>query len=151
MSRLTVRVKIICACLLLSFLLGMAACRREQAERVELIMGGEEFNVEVARSREEQQRGLMFRKRLGSREGMLFVYERDRRLSFYMKNTEIPLSIAFISSSGEIMEIIDMEPRSLKTVSSRRAVRYALEVRQGTFQDLSLEAGDRVEFPPGFK
>jgi uncharacterized membrane protein (UPF0127 family) len=151
MSRLTMRVKIVCACLLLSFLLGMAACMREQAERVKLIMGGEEFNVEVARSREEQQRGLMFRKRLGRREGMLFVYERDQRLSFYMKNTEIPLSIAFIASNGEIMEIRDMEPRSLKTVSSRRAVRFALEVRQGTFQELSLKAGDRVEFPPGFK
>jgi uncharacterized membrane protein (UPF0127 family) len=128
-----------------------AACRGSGTERVELIMGGEKFSVEVARSREEQQQGLMFRKRLGSRDGMLFVYDRDRQLTFWMKNTEIPLSIAFLTAGGEILEIHDMEPLSLKSVSSRRAARYALEVPRGTFAALHLKEGDRVLFPPDFR
>ncbi len=143
--------KAFCACLLAVMASAGAACGGDGAERVELIMAGEKFSIEVVRSQEDQQRGLMFRKRLGSREGMLFVYERDEKLSFWMKNTEIPLSIAFLSSSGEILEIRDMEPLSLKTVSSRRAARYALEVPRGTFQRLNLAAGDRVKFPPAFR
>jgi uncharacterized membrane protein (UPF0127 family) len=139
------------ACLLVAIAAGTAACSGERLATVELILAGEKFDVEVARSREEQQRGLMFRKRLGSREGMLFAYDRDQQLSFYMKNTEIPLSIAFIAADGEILEIRDMEPLSLKTISSRRAVRYALEVPLGTFRTLNLKAGDRVVFPPGFR
>jgi uncharacterized protein len=103
--------------------------------------------AELARSAEEQAAGLMFRKTLEDGRGMLFVYDDDRRLSFWMKNTLIPLSIAFLAADGTIREIHDMEPRSLKAVNSTRSVRYALEVPQGWFTRAGLAAGDRFEIP----
>ncbi len=78
--------------------------------------------------------------------GMLFVYDRDSRKSFWMKNTLIPLSIAYIAADGTIREIYDMEPLSTRIVDSRYSVRYALEVNQGAFQRHGIKEGDKVEF-----
>lgn len=103
--------------------------------------------AELARSQEEQATGLMFRKSLADGKGMLFVYEDDRRLGFWMKNTLIPLSIAYLAADGTIREIYDMEPQSLKAVNSTRSVRYALEVPRGWFGRVGLAIGDRFEIP----
>jgi uncharacterized membrane protein (UPF0127 family) len=102
------------------------------------------LTVEVARTAEEHGKGLMFRKKLADGEGMLFVYERDQILSFWMKNTTIPLSIAFISAGGRITEIKDMTPLSLSPVRSSRSVRYALEAPQGWFERSGIAAGCQV-------
>jgi len=84
----------------------------------------------------------MFRKNLPDGEGMLFVYERDQVLSFWMKNTYIPLSIAFIASDGRIVDIKDMYPHDESSVLSSRSVRYALEVPQGWFSRAGVRHGD---------
>jgi uncharacterized membrane protein (UPF0127 family) len=97
--------------------------------------------VEIARTAGEQSKGLMFRKKLNDGEGMLFVYERDQILSFWMKNTIIPLSIAFISSGGRIVEIRDMRPQSPQSVRSSRSVRYALEAPLGWFERSGISPG----------
>jgi len=76
---------------------------------------------------------------------MIFVFERDEQLSFWMKNTVIPLSIAFIASDGRITEIKDMRPLDLSAVKSSRSVRYALEAPQGWFSRAGVKAGDVVE------
>lgn len=123
----------------------------EVLETAELQINGHALEVEVARSPDEQAKGLMHRKSLSGNKGMLFTYERDRKLSFWMKNTSIPLSIAFISADGTIKEIYDMKPFSLKQVSSRHSVRYALEVNQGYFEELGISVGDRVQFPEGLQ
>jgi uncharacterized membrane protein (UPF0127 family) len=73
---------------------------------------------------------------------MLFVFERDQILSFWMKNTYIPLSIAFIAGDGRIAEIHDMEPLSLASVRSSRSCRYALEVPLGWFARAKINVGD---------
>jgi len=104
----------------------------------------------VARTEHERANGLMNRKSLKENHGMLFAYDHDEKLSFWMKNTSIPLSIAFISKEGTIKEIADMTPYSIKTIESRHSVRYALEVTQGTFEKLGIGVGDRVAFPPSF-
>lgn len=114
---------------------------------VELRAGSIKMVAELARSPEEQAVGLMFRKSLLDGRGMLFVYEDDRRLSFWMKNTLIPLSIAYLAADGTIREIYDMEPQSLKPVNSTRSVRFALEVPRGWFQRVGLSVGDRFEIP----
>lgn len=88
----------------------------------------------------------MGRENLDENRGMLFVYERDAKKSFWMKNTTIPLSIAYIAADGTIREIYDMEPLSTRTVDSRYSVRYALEVNQGAFERHGIKAGDKVEF-----
>ncbi|MBA7654407.1 hypothetical protein ES703_62285 [subsurface metagenome] len=123
----------------------------KSAEIIDISLAGERFRVEVARTPGQRQKGLMFRQSLGEREGMLFVFETDSRLSFWMKNTPLQLSLAFISSPGEILEIVDMEPRSLKSVRSKRSARYALELQLGTFTEIGAGVGDTVLFPSGFK
>ncbi len=116
-------------------------------ETVTVALGGEVFVLEIADSPEERQRGLMNRKSLGENRGMLFVFPRDEKLSFWMKNTPIPLSIAYIAKDGIIKEIKEMEPHSLRPVESTYSVRFALEVNRGTFERLGIEPGDRIDLP----
>jgi uncharacterized membrane protein (UPF0127 family) len=106
--------------------------------------------AEIARTDEQRRRGLMGRKSLPDGEGMLFVFESDRILSFWMKNTLIPLSIAYIAYDGRILEIHDMESRSLRSVQSARYARYALEVPQGWFNRLQISPGDTVQITGGW-
>jgi uncharacterized membrane protein (UPF0127 family) len=126
---------------------GQPAKAQKELPTVELRAGQVTVKAELAVSPEEQATGLMFRKSLADGRGMLFVYEDDRRLSFWMKNTLIPLSIAYLAADGTIREIHDMEPHSLKAVSSTRSVRYALEVPRGWFDRAGLAVGDRFEIP----
>ena len=86
----------------------------------------------------------MFRKTVPEGEGMLFIFDRDEVVSFWMKNTYVPLSIAFITHDGRILEIRDMESESTTSVVSSRAVRYALEVPRGWFGKTGISAGDRM-------
>ena len=132
------------AVLIASLLLVACSPRPETAV---MVVGGERFTVELAKTAQEQARGLMHRRTLDARAGMLFVYPTDRRLSFWMKNTRVPLSIAFLSRDGRIVQIEDMEPLSLEPVGSVRSVRYALEVPQGTFRRLGLDVGDMIGLP----
>jgi uncharacterized membrane protein (UPF0127 family) len=117
---------------------------------MELHIGGADGTpivAEIARTDEQRERGLMWRQTLAAGEGMLFVFERDRILSFWMKNTLLPLSIAYIAYDGRILEIHDMEPRSQVPVQSGRSARYALEVPQGWFTRMGIKSGDVVIFP----
>jgi uncharacterized membrane protein (UPF0127 family) len=104
--------------------------------------GTVKVEAEIARTDDQRTRGLMFRKELEDGRGMLFVFDRDEVLSFWMKNTLIPLSIAFISYDGTILEIKDMHPGDLSPVHSSRSVRYALEVPRGWFDRAGVSAGD---------
>ena len=101
--------------------------------------------AEIARTQEERQQGLMFRQNLPDGEGMLFIFERDEILSFWMRNTYIPLSIAFITYDGRIVDIKDMYPLDETSVTSSRSVRYALEVPQGWFSRAGVQVGDIVK------
>jgi uncharacterized membrane protein (UPF0127 family) len=108
-----------------------------------------EVRVEIADDPWERARGLMYRTALGKDRGMLFVYPEERELSFWMKNTYIPLSIAYIDSKGRIADILDMKPlddRPPNYVSSE-PVQYALEVNQGFFEEQGVKVGDHAELP----
>ena len=137
----------LCLC---AIVLVTASCRNETLPTIDVLVGGVTVRTEVARTPLEREQGLMFRKTIGENEGMLFVYETDQRLSFWMRNTHIPLSIAFISADGEITQIEDMRPLDEATVSSRRSVRYALEAGQGAFARWGVKAGDKIVFPGDF-
>jgi uncharacterized membrane protein (UPF0127 family) len=104
--------------------------------------------AELARTDEQRSRGLMGRKSLADGEGMLFVFETDRVLSFWMKNTLVPLSIAFVSYDGRVLEIRDMEAHSLRQVQSSRSARYALEVPRGWFSRAGVEPGAVIDNLP---
>ncbi len=131
-------------------LLSVLASCGSRAQTIEIGAGETVLTVEVAKTTEDRSRGLMYRKSLPENSGMLFVYDRDQNLSFWMKNTEIPLSIAFISRDGTIREIRHMQPFSEEPVVSEYAVRYALEVPQGTFERIGVGAGDRLRLPDTF-
>ena len=89
--------------------------------------------------------GFMERTSIPAGTGMLFVFDRDQILSFWMKNTPTPLSIAYIDSSGRIRNIFDMTPYSLASVVSTTSCRYALEVPQGWFSEVGVKVGDKVD------
>jgi uncharacterized membrane protein (UPF0127 family) len=114
---------------------------------VEIKINSVSIMVEIASSPEEQQQGLMFRDSLDEYSGMIFVYDQEQQMSFWMKNTLIPLSIAFISEEGIINEIHDMQPLDLTSTRARYPAKYALEVNQGFFQRNGIQVGDKVELP----
>ena len=93
----------------------------------------------------------MFRKSLDDGKGMLFVFDRDEQLAFWMKNTSIPLSLAYIASDGTIRQIVDLEPQSLATVQAERSVRYALEVPRGWFDRAGVRVGRQGEILTGLR
>lgn len=126
------------------------SCSSGLEERIKVVIGGESFRIEVARTDEQKRQGLMNRRSIGDREGMIFVYETDQHLAFWMKNTTIPLTLAFLSKDGQIMQVEQMKPLSLKSVMSGRAVRYGLELPDGVLDELGVGAGDRVELPVDF-
>mgnify|MGYP002508720633 FL=1 len=100
--------------------------------------------AELAVKAEDRNFGFMERKRIPDGTGMLFVFENDQILRFWMKNTPHPLSIAFITSDGRIKDIFDMTPYSRAGTTSTGYVRYALEVPQGWFRDQNICTGDRL-------
>ncbi len=106
-----------------------------------------ELTVEVPRTREEFSRGLMFRESLPEDRGMLFVFGEDTQTGFWMKDTSIALSIAFIAEDGTILDIQEMEPLSTEAHQPPGPYRYALEVNQGWFRRHGFGPGDRVEVP----
>ncbi len=127
-------------------------CKTAAANKTDKIeIGGNILNIEIAETETDRTTGLMNRKSLDKESGMLFVFESDRKLSFWMKNTYIPLSIAFISSDGIIKEIRDMAPLSLESIVSKNNVRYALEVNKGYFQEKNISAGDKVILPEKYR
>lgn len=103
------------------------------------------LQVELARSDQEQQKGLMFRKSMPADQGMLFVFEKEQRLGFWMKNTYLPLSIAFLNSEFEIVDIQDMMPLDENTHVSVSPALYALEMNQGWFRQHKIEVGAKLE------
>ena len=130
-------------------LLGVTGCKAK-GETVSLTVAGQALTVEVARTAAEREHGLMGRTDLGPRTGMIFLFDRDQHLTFWMKDTPTALSIAFVSVDGRIQEIEDMEPFSEKIVMSRLSARYALEMRKGAFSDLGIKEGDVIQFPSDF-
>lgn len=137
-------------------LLCAASCARASDDKAqpkltvrELVISGASgtsiVNAELAVTDDEKMRGLMFRKRLADGEGMLFIWDTDKVLSFWMKNTIVPLSIAYIDRSGVIAEIHDMKSGQLNPVQSSRSLRYALEVPQGWFLRSGIKTGDTVD------
>jgi len=111
-------------------------------------VNGVPLRVEIASTADELARGLMHRKHLAENEGMLFDMGWTRRVSFWMKDTLIPLSAAFVLADGTITEIIDMEPLNTTQRTSSQPVRYVIEVNRGWFLKNGIKPGDMVRFPP---
>jgi uncharacterized membrane protein (UPF0127 family) len=115
---------------------------------VQSATGLHRFTVEVARTPEEQARGLMYRRSLADDRGMVFPYDPPRAVGFWMKNTYIPLDIIFIRPNGRIARIAaNTTPLSLEPVSSVEPVSTVLEIRGGRAAELGIREGDLVSWP----
>ena len=115
--------------------------------RVQLMIGEHQIEARVARTDEERALGLMFRKEMQESEGMLFWCDECTVQRFWMKDTPLPLSIAFVEDDGTIVKIADLEPHSLEAESSGKPVRFVLEVPQGWFARRGIAAGARLAGP----
>ncbi len=102
------------------------------------------LSAEVANTHRTREQGLMFRKSLGENAGMLFVFPKSAYYGMWMKNTILPLSVAFIDEKGIIINIADMKPDSLVAHYSAGPAKYALEVNSGWFASRKIDAGDLV-------
>ena len=117
-----------------------------------LTINGQKVVAEVVSTPEQRATGLMNRFSLQPDHGMLFVFEQPQPLGFWMKNTFIPLSIAFIDVDGKIVNIEDMRPQDESTHWSRGVALYALEMKQGWFAGKKIAAGDVIKgLPPASK
>ncbi len=105
------------------------------------------LNAEIADTHAAREKGLMYRKSLNESEGMLFVFDTEERLNFWMKNTYIPLDIAYINKNGIINEIYHMKPLDVSlTYNSIRPAMFALEVNLGWFNKYKIKPGSKIEF-----
>jgi len=143
----SVKLRVLCGFFFLLLFCLLVSCSGQRLPVQEIIIERDgqtitSVKAEIARTEEERGMGLMHRKNLKDGEGMLFVYDSDDILSFWMKNTLVPLSIAFITSEGRIIEIKDMYPGDLKNVTSSRSARFALEAPQGWFARAGVQTGD---------
>ena len=128
------------------------SCKTQKLQTKDLIITTTDnrsitVNAEIAKTPEERNFGFMERKKIPDGTGMIFIFENDQQLSFWMKNTPHPLSIAYIDSKGTIREIYDMKPYSLSSIQSTVSVRYALEVPQGWFEKNGITPGATITLP----
>ena len=116
--------------------------------KVTLKAGMHLIHAQVASTPEQRATGLMFRSEMPANEGMLFVFEESAGQCFWMKNTLLPLTAAFVADDGTIVNLADMKPKTLDSHCSAKPVRYVLEMHQGWFAKRGLQAGSRLGGPP---
>ena len=116
--------------------------------RVKLSAGMHQIDAQVAATPEQRSIGLMFRKEMPQHEGMLFIFEQPGVQCFWMKNTLLPLTAAFVADDGSIVNLADMQPQSETSHCSQKPVRYVLEMNQGWFSQKRLKAGSKLSGAP---
>ena len=118
---------------------------------VEMRLGGKTFTLEVADTDATRQYGLMRRDSMPADHGMIFVFPEERPLGFYMKNTRIPLDIIYVTASGKVDSVKQMQPYDERTTPSEGNAQYAIELNKGTAASLGIKSGMMLELPPGLK
>lgn len=126
----------------------MAQDAPQQLPAIRISTGMHVLQVQVAQTPEQQQTGLMFRKTMGTNEGMLFIFDEPRQQCFWMKNTLLPLSVAFIDDSGTVANLDDMKPQTLDSHCSTKPVRFVLEMNVGWFDKRGIKAGSKFTGEP---
>lgn len=119
-----------------------------QLQRVELTAGMHRIDAQMALAPQERQIGLMNRPEMPPQEGMLFVFEQPAQQCFWMKNTLLPLTAAFIADDGTIVNLEDMKPQTLDSHCSSKPVRFVLEMNQGWFAKKGIKAGTKLAGAP---
>ncbi|MGM9427904.1 DUF192 domain-containing protein [Hydrogenophaga sp. MI9] len=138
--------------LLATLVLASSTAWSQEAQRnlpqVTLKAGMHLIHAQVASSFDQRATGLMFRTDMPANEGMLFVFEEPAGQCFWMKNTLLPLTAAFVADDGTIVNLADMKPQTLDSHCSEKPVRYVLEMNQGWFAKRGLKAGTKLGGTP---
>ncbi|MFM7331877.1 MAG: DUF192 domain-containing protein [Brachymonas sp.] len=113
-------------------------------QRIKLGAGMHQIDAQVALTPEQRQIGLMWRKSMPQNEGMLFIFEQATQQCFWMKNTLLPLTAAFVADDGSIVNLEDMRPQTTDPHCSKQPVRYVLEMNQGWFAKKGIKAGSKL-------
>ena len=116
--------------------------------RVQLQTGMHLIQAQVARTPEERAVGLMWRREMAPNEGMLFIFEQPQIQCFWMKNTYLPLTAAFVADDGTVVNLVDMQPLTTESHCSAQPVRFVLEMHQGWFARRGIAAGARLRGGP---
>lgn len=116
--------------------------------RARLQAGMYQLDVQLALTPDQRQTGLMYRSEMPQHEGMLFVFEQPAQQCFWMKNTLLALTAAFVADDGTIVNLADMQPQTTDSHCSARPVRYVLEMNQGWFAKKSIKAGYKLTGKP---
>ena len=127
---------------------GLAQTPQTTLMRVKLTAGMHQIDTQVAVTPEQRSIGLMHRTSMPQHEGMLFVFDAPTQQCFWMKNTLLPLSIAFVADDGMIVNIDEMKPQTLDSHCSEKPVRYVLEMNQGWFAKKGIKAGFKLTGKP---
>lgn len=122
-----------------------------KADSIPLTAGVHLIRAEVAANEAQRQKGLMYRKQMGANDGMVFVFDRDAAVCMWMKDTLIPLSVAFIDTDSRIVNIEDMEPQKLDAHCAKKPVAYALEMNKGWFRQKNIKPGMQIGGLPSLK
>lgn len=117
-------------------------------QKIPLNIGIYMIQAEVAANEAQREQGLMFRKTLGPNDGMVFLFAAPASVCMWMKNTLIPLSVAFIDQHGKIINIEDMAPQTTTSHCAKKPIQYALEMNQGWFQRKNIKPGAFIEGLP---
>ena len=140
------------AAVLLLLCLSTLGLAQEQPQwglpRLDLSAGMHRIDAQVARSPQERQAGLMYRQAMPAHEGMLFVFEEPAIQCFWMKNTLLPLTAAFVADDGRIVNLANMKPQTTDSHCSTQPVRYVLEMNQGWFDKKGIKAGSKLGGAP---
>jgi len=136
----------------LVILLAMSAtgCRQPASSglpTIEMTIGSKSYTLEVASKPDDQETGLMRRDSMPSNHGMIFVFQQERPLTFWMKNTRIPLDILFLDATGRVVSIHQMKPYDESPTPSGGPCLYAIELNQGQADASGVKAGDRLAIP----
>ena len=118
-----------------------------QLQRTTLNAGMHLIQVQLAQDFEQRQIGLMWRKEMPQNEGMLFVFDQPAVQCFWMRNTLLPLTAAFVSDDGSIVNLADMKPLNDDSHCSKKPVRFVLEMNQGWFAKRNIQAGFKLSGP----
>ena len=137
------------ATLLLALCVGAGAASAQEGpqlnlQRVELTAGMHRIDAQVAATPQQRQIGLMHRKEMPQQEGMLFVFEQPATQCFWMRNTLLPLTAAFVEDDGTVVNLADMKPQTEDSHCSAKPVRYVLEMNQGWFAKRGIKAGAKL-------
>lgn len=128
----------------LLYLSTLFACSNKVFPTTTIQVDGKPVVVELTVNNKERARGLMHRESMPADDGMLFVYPDERQRSFWMKDTKLPLSIAFIDKKGTIVRIADMRPLDKASTKSMLPAKYALEMNRGWFEANDVVVGEKV-------